>query len=189
MACGKTIRMRASQCKVVSRTWSRNYERSVAPMHVWTQGDARRPPVSEQLPPGPRRARPASHAPLHAFRATHRLHWHHTLCSLPTLGFGQREHRALTHGANIDVFCANCRGTRGAAGMLGTHREARGSGPARCVTHLSRRFLACSRSPPSAERRSLTRARTMLPDVATKLMPSIHFNSFPEDLFNHNLSL
>lgn len=34
---------------------------------------------------------------------------------------------------------------------VSTHGAARGADPARCVTHLSRNFLACSRSPPSAE--------------------------------------
>lgn len=112
------------------------------------------PPACERLPPGPPRAPRPRHA-----RATHRLHRHtrprHRTppprAELPTL-VGAR--CGLTHHAIIDVFCEMCRADRGARHAPAELRPGgcgRGGDPARCVTHLSRRFLACSRSPPSAE--------------------------------------
>lgn len=139
------------RCGVAARTLSRVRERSDAAVQRESAGRREPPPASERLPPGPPRAPRPRHA-----RATHRLHRHTRPCrrtpraELPTLF---RARSGLTHHAIIDVFCEMCReeqGPRGAARTAGA-RRGRGSGPARCVTHLSRRFLACSRSPPSAE--------------------------------------
>lgn len=107
----------------------------------------------ERLPPGPRRraARhappaPAPHAgstaPLHA-EPPGRDH-------LPPLQpHAPHEYWCFLPGIRAE------HGTRGGS----THRETRGAGPARCVTHLSRRILACSRNSPSAETRFEESAR------------------------------
>lgn len=131
------------RCGAASRTLSRVRERSVAAVQ-WESAGRREPPAclratgaraDARAPPAPR-ARHAPPAPAHAGRAL--------LTTSPS-----PSRSGLTHHAIIDVFCEMCRAEQGPRGAART--AGRGGGPARCVTHLSRRFLACSRSPPSAE--------------------------------------
>ncbi|CAH2066377.1 unnamed protein product, partial [Iphiclides podalirius] len=84
--------------------------------------------------------------------STHRLHRHH----------GSRPHRNAARNARppantlqayatqISMFFFSHRACRATEGRC-ARTAVRGAGPARCVTHPSRRFLACSRNRPSAE--------------------------------------
>lgn len=135
----------------------------------------RRAPLacSERLPPGPPRpTRHAAHGTRHAPPSAHHApappsrlpaarspprSYHHTIVSMFFVKYDQTLEVQDCHGG------------------VGTHRAARGAGPARCVTHLSRSFLACSRSPPSAETcrvESASPPPPAPPDIATVLMPS-----------------
>ena len=100
--------------------------------------------AAARAPPAPR-ARHAPPAPAHTAAPAAPPH-----AELPP----SPSRCGLTHHAIIDVFCEMYRASRdrGARHAPSGPRWGRGGGgPARCVTHLSRRFLACSRSPPSAE--------------------------------------
>lgn len=118
------------------------------------QGDARRSPAPSDCRPG--RGRPARHGtgtrhaardlPAPAPPRAPRARTPATRCTLT---------RPLTATTTTISMCfvkyVQTRESEGGRGGVGTHRAVRGAGPARCVTHLSRSFLACSRSPPSAE--------------------------------------
>lgn len=137
------------------------------------QGDASRPPASERLPPGPPRAPPAPrarHAPPAAALAgrTALPHYLTTSRSEPQRAHAPRDYRCVLWDVSRGAG-----GRREAAAGGGARHAPRGAAPARCVTHLSRRFLACSRSPPSAETCEPGAARRARhPHIATVLMPS-----------------
>lgn len=105
------------------------------------ESDPSRPPAASDCRPGRAAAPRATHA------CTGTTHQHapaarqrHEPCRVRT---ATCQRCSLTHGANIDVFCQESCG-----GGENTHRA---GGRSCALRHASRGFLACSRSPPSAE--------------------------------------
>lgn len=99
-----------------------------------TAARAARPPRAH-LPAPPRATRHHAHAPAS------------TTTTATTTHYPGAEAAAGSRTTPVSMCFVRIR----RRGGEDTHRAGRGADPARCVTHLSRCFLACSRSPPSAE--------------------------------------